>query len=457
MLQQDVKSLQRRTSARKSYNAMARMKPKHKKKVNSAPSSGEVKCGKAAPSRSLKRPAAAMTGTKKKTSTPPMPLASNSNLAESKGTYSATEKVPNWTEVSVKVAVPGTRIHVETECSGLESVMVAMKQMGLGGAAKLRFCTEIDEHAQKMILSHSTPDILYKDIKQRPVEEMPTCDIYVVGFPCQPYSGVGLNQGTKDVKGRGKIFPHLLDYINQKQPKAFVLENVKGLTNKKHKKTFMNILTALEKSKNYIVMWKILNTRSFGLPQSRPRVYIVGLRRNTLMLKANTPCFKWPEPYPCEPLSAILEDLPADPLPQKGSLKRTNLKCLLNKIEKRCITKQCVLDINASQSRATYQVSVVPCLTRARAGSGGFWLSKPGRMLSTKEMLRLQGLPDDFADLRVAAGISETQLRLMIGNSMSVNVLVHVLRAVLQAIRLCVDNEVLEESTDESETLRFGG
>ena len=144
MLQHDVKSLQRRTSARKSYNACARTKLKQKKHVNSAPSSDKVKCGKAAPNRSLKRPAAAMTGTKEKASQPPT---SNSDLAE--GTYSATEKVLTWIEVSVKVAGPCTHIHVGTECSGLESVMVAMKQMGLRGAAKLRFCTEIDEHAKK--------------------------------------------------------------------------------------------------------------------------------------------------------------------------------------------------------------------------------------------------------------------------------------------------------------------
>ena len=75
--------------------------------------------------------------------------------------------------------------------------MAALDQMGLGNQTRLRFICEKDAAARKLILAHRAPDFIYEDITERPVDQMPTCDIYAAGFPCQPWSVAGLREGAK--------------------------------------------------------------------------------------------------------------------------------------------------------------------------------------------------------------------------------------------------------------------
>ena len=79
---------------------------------------------------------------------------------------------------------------------------------------------------------------------------------------------------------------------------------------------------------------------------------------------------------------------------------------------------------------------MVPCLTRTRAGSGGYWVTGVNRLLTTHEMLRLQGLPQQFVEYATSANVSDRQLRQMIGNWMSVNVLVAILSRLLLVVGL---------------------
>ena len=132
------------------------------------------------------------------------------------------QPVCSWETVRCKT--PGHVITVGTECSGLESVMAALDHMGLGGQTRLRFVCEKDASARKLILPHQQPDLLYEDITQRPVSDMPTCDLYAAGFPCRPWSSAGLRGGPD--YGHGRIFRHIVDYLFHKTPKCFLLENV---------------------------------------------------------------------------------------------------------------------------------------------------------------------------------------------------------------------------------------
>ena len=362
------------------------------------------------------------------------------HAAKSNGLFVAKQRVRPWTSVSISDS--GPTINIGTECSGLESVMLALNKMGLNRRLRLRFCTEIDHNARLMIMAHQNPDVLHHDITVRKAGIMPTCDIYAAGFPCQPFSHAGLNQGERDEKGRGKIIQHILDYIFAALPKSFLLENVKGLTCKTHKKTFRNILAALRKDGKYLVTWKVLNTRDFGLPQNRERVCIVGLLRNALKLEANKPFFKWPlgNRGVCASLEEVLEkNVPADPRPAQGTRRSAMHKLPRKRIRAKGIHskhKICAMDLLASAKRGSFMVDCVPCLTRSRASCHGYWLTKLDRMLTHIEMLRLQGLPDELAALANTAGVSDSQLGLMIGNSMSVNVLVHVLHAIWNALKL---------------------
>ena len=322
-----------------------------------------------------------------------------------------------------------------TECSGLESVMAALDRMALGRRAKLRFICEKDPACRKIILGHRSPDAVYDDITLRPVTGMPTCDLYAAGFPCQPWSAAGLGQGEQDKHGRGRIFGHILDYLCHKTPKCYILENVKGIATSTHRAAFHEMLTALRAGGRYLVSWRVLNTADYGLPQNRPRVYIIGVLRSAVA--AGAPCFKWPPPdLACQPLAALPEAGPVHRAqPTKNTTAARNLEKLASSLARQGVDTSStpyVLDIFASKGRSI--AGKVPCLTRTRAGSGGYWVTSVAGLLTTREMLRLQGLPERLIDTARTVGVTDRQLRQMIGNAMSVNLLVVVLNTLLRAV-----------------------
>lgn len=126
-------------------------------------------------------------------------------------------------------------------------------------------------------------------------------DVLMAGFPCQTFSSVGLKRGFKDTT-RGTIFFSLANIISETTPKAVFLENVRNLVSHDHGKTFRTIIDILEKELNYKVIgvekwdWRVedkdsielrynpsdfvRNSRNFGLPQNRPRVYIAAFSRD---------------------------------------------------------------------------------------------------------------------------------------------------------------------------------
>ena len=96
-------------------------------------------------------------------------------------------------------------------------------------------------------------------------------DFFTGGFPCQPFSSAGLGKGEKDT--RGTLFHDILRICRYKRPAHILLENVKGLLTKRHKTTLSTILGSLE-DLGYRVGYKLLNTKDYGIPQNRERVWI---------------------------------------------------------------------------------------------------------------------------------------------------------------------------------------
>ena len=343
--------------------------------------------------------------------------------------------VRSWESVRCKSR--GHVVTVGTECSGLESVMAALERLGLGGQTRLRFVCEKDAAARKLILAHQKPDLIYEDITQRPVADMPTCDLYVAGFPCQPWSSAGLKEGEDDRHGRGRIFDHIAEYILSKTPKCFLLENVKGLTSAAHREVFLKMLATLRSGNKYVVTWRVVNTADYGIPQNRPRLYIIGMLRSAL--PQGKLAFKWPSPMRCKPLTWLLDPCLTTEReqPKHNTVAGQNLKKLLQDLTNQGVPLRSVpyaLDILGSNPRAMN--GKVPCLTRTRAGCGGYWISTVQGMLTTREMLRLQGLPEHLQKAANLVGVTERQLRQMIGNAMSVNVLVVLLSRLLPAMGL---------------------
>jgi len=107
--------------------------------------------------------------------------------------------------------------------------------------------------------------------------QVPDHDILAAGFPCQPYSLAGKQLGLQDKRGK-TLFDQLKDIINVKQPKAFILENVKNIMSIDDGNTWKYIIEEL--SKNYqIPIKQVIKSVDFGLPQNRQRVYIVGIHK----------------------------------------------------------------------------------------------------------------------------------------------------------------------------------
>ncbi|MGM3309327.1 DNA cytosine methyltransferase [Anabaena sp. WFMT] len=102
-------------------------------------------------------------------------------------------------------------------------------------------------------------------------------DVIVGGVPCQPWSIAGKLKGLEDP--RGKLWIDVFRVVKANQPKAFILENVKGLTEPRNRSSLEYILDNLSLS-GYVVKYQVLNSYDFGLPQDRDRIFIVGIRND---------------------------------------------------------------------------------------------------------------------------------------------------------------------------------
>ena len=115
----------------------------------------------------------------------------------------------------------------------------------------------------------------YGDLTKLNPKDLPKFDVLLGGFPCQPFSISGKKRGFEDT--RGTLFFDVCRIIKEKQPKILVLENVKHLIHHDKKNTFKVIINSL-KELGYNVSYKVLNTKDFGLPQNRERIFIIGCK-----------------------------------------------------------------------------------------------------------------------------------------------------------------------------------
>lgn len=119
--------------------------------------------------------------------------------------------------------------------------------------------------------------IVLKDIKDIQASEIPDSDIIIGGFPCQGFSVANTKRNESDE--RNSLYKELVRVIDAKKPKFFVAENVKGLTNLSEGKIFRMILSDFS-NLGYRVTYRILNAADYGVPQTRVRVFIVGVRHD---------------------------------------------------------------------------------------------------------------------------------------------------------------------------------
>ncbi len=174
------------------------------------------------------------------------------------------------------------------------------------------FASEWDEYAQKTYsLNFKDPFPIAGDITKIAEADVPDFDICLAGFPCQAFSLAGKRMGfADDYKGlcRGTLFQDVVRICEYHKPKVIFCENVKGLTIHDKGRTFKVITKAFEQI-GYTVYSQILNSRDFGVPQNRERIYIVCFRNDI-----DSSGFSFPDATDrTKCLQDILEEAPISP------------------------------------------------------------------------------------------------------------------------------------------------
>lgn len=160
--------------------------------------------------------------------------------------------------------------------AGIGGFRMAMQNLG----GKCVFSSEWDSQAQKTYLLNYG-EVPFGDITKESTKSFipDNFDVLCAGFPCQAFSLAGKRLGFEET--RGTLFFDVAEIIRRKQPKAFFLENVKGLLIHDKGKTIQTILKVLREDLNYFVPDpQIVNAMNFGVPQHRERIYIVGFRKD---------------------------------------------------------------------------------------------------------------------------------------------------------------------------------
>lgn len=269
------------------------------------------------------------------------------------------------------------------------------------------FACDIDEGCRKAY-EHNYGIQPAGDITGVRTKYIPDHDILFAGFPCQPFSIIGSREGFADA--RGTLFFEIARIIKDKQPRTFVLENVKQLATHDKGKTLERILEILREL-GYQAEHRILNALNFGLPQKRERVLIVGFRE---MVAG----FNWDkiEKIPMKPLSEILEENPDPRSFVSERIKRSRQAAHTPKVT------PSIWHENKSGNISSHPFS---CALRAGA-SYNYLLVNGERRLTAREMLRLQGFPDSFEIV-----CNESQTRKQAGNAVPVPMVKAVLEEVV--------------------------
>lgn len=186
-----------------------------------------------------------------------------------------------------KFAFPKRKIRVGTSFSGIGAIEHALNRLGL--KSEIVFAGDVDKDCKRAYLGNYklSESQWHDDIAQFNASPYKgKVDLFVGGAPCQAFSIRGKRGGFEDT--RGTLFSEFARVVMEVQPKVFIFENVKGLINHDRGKTWKTILKTFEDDCGYQVYYQVLNSKDYGVPQSRDRIFCVGFLKD---------CdFKFPKP-----------------------------------------------------------------------------------------------------------------------------------------------------------------
>lgn len=187
-------------------------------------------------------------------------------------------------ELGIQQAYEQIQNDSETGRCGQEESLSERLMSDISSESNKRQCptcigySEIDKYAIATYQKHYPTHHNYGDITKINADELPNFDLLVGGFPCQAFSIAGKRKGFEDT--RGTLFFEIARILKAKQPRLFCLENVKGLLSHNNGNTFRTIVSTLNEL-GYDLQWQVLNSKNFGVPQNRERVFIIGHLRGT--------------------------------------------------------------------------------------------------------------------------------------------------------------------------------
>lgn len=297
--------------------------------------------------------------------------------------------------------------------SGIGGFHLALHALG----AECVFASEINQPA-RITYEHNFNKIspqLFKDnrfnedIRTLSPQEIPDFDILCAGFPCQPFSQAGYKQGFNDnhQSERGNLFFNLVDIIDAKKPKAFFLENVRGIVNHDNGNTFRVIRKVLEEELGYSFYYQIVKASDYGLPQLRPRVFMIGFRDD--------------------------DDLKRFKFPPKKTLKFTMSDVWQG---------ECSREIGF-----TLRVGGRGSNINDRRNWDAYLVDGKIRKLMPEQGKKMQGFPDDFS-----FPVSPTQAMKQLGNSVAVDAIQACAKAIFKHLEhLNISNKKIKPTKNKGE------
>lgn len=312
--------------------------------------------------------------------------------------------------------------------AGIGGFHLALDSLG----AKCIFSSEWDVHAANTYYDNFNmkPD---GDITKISANDIPAHDILCAGFPCQAFSISGKQKGFEDT--RGTLFFDIARIVDYHKPKVLFLENVKNLLQHESGSTIKTILKTL-KDLGYKVHFKVLNASNYGLPQNRERIYIIGFRND---IHSNS--FKFP-PESNKNIS-LMDIIEVNPTKVKF-IERDDIEIYKQYLPTKDIFDQIVLPNKPIQigkvgkggqgERIYHPLGHAITLSAYGGGVGSktglYLIDGKIRKLTPRECARLQGFPDSFI-----INSSYSQAYKQFGNSVSINVLQHILIEISNVLR----------------------
>ena len=319
---------------------------------------------------------------------------------------------------------------IATDFSGINAPLHALDKMNI--KYKLIFSCDNDIHCKKQILAHHAPICFFDDIKDTKtrLNHFPPegyIDIYVSSMPCQPYSGLTnrstLEEKNSKIQGNTELLKHVLFTIRKLRPKVAIFENVALF---KREPDYDTLIKSMKRYK-YDVYSEILNSKDYGIPQLRRRVYIICILKS---IPKKCESFQYPPPKVDKCRSVIsIANSKSDNVTSPVEL--TEAYRLFLSQNKHKIKQHAFVNLCSATRHNTFPADMknIGCLT---TNCCGMYNLIKNRYATIDELLMLQGFdPKKFTQV-----VTNRQLTKQIGNSMTVNVLEAIFKSIFDYILL---------------------